>query len=981
MKTSAGDKDTGNAFNQSRYWETNPNADARNTVIGTREQYTNQVSLYKILFERMFNTPVTNLALLPYKLTYDAENNVTGVEKYLGITLTYNPNVEKLIAYQPAIDEAINRIQHTYEGMFTKEQLATIKGIIVNGIIKNENFAKDFKKFFESQGLPEFYEIEGAKFNPIIKDLKEAVSSIDIAETLKEEFKEPEPLPTPTPPAELATVEPTGIEYSPTKESFTEPDVDAEFNVVGEDSGSTQLQQTYEVTEEYTDTNLSTNAIEDIDINKETGEIAATIKGNVMSPYIYEDETKGIADEDKIDAKRGILVKKTPGESMQNFNTWMQSRKIDLQGLIDDKLSDILSTGTNDNPVKIFFMRVNPKMTATGGHLMNSHYLLVVEDTPALRRVYTQADADKYGDFVTANGKQYLIIGTAGFANSSQGNAYRKICTSDSPNSVKSKSKAYFKSNSNEEFYVDQDKYTHVARIHSGFIIKQLAIDSMPKVRRLSELLNDPERNPQGLTWDSLVFGYQMKNEFRTVPDVDPSMYHAPAKAMHNIGNVFVYIKGADGTYTPAMLTPTRYLEISQGTLKTKIDSALRMLTSLDHAQRYKGLLALYNLVVLGQKDNNGVITGTDILIGTDKVPSLTFMLNGKEIYSIKNLQNVDFQDVLTGFGRLNPRISITKSKLLSEEALKELDAAGALRTDIAILGKASGDYSVYNIDSDGKPIITAAPITSSNAEIVRGEARRIRVNEQYYSKMGDKYINEEGNIVTDDTLLENIRLNEFILNNNMDASVTIDTTEYFIPNINDNQGIIAREVGTHKAYTVTDAVQINSVKQAIQKKIAEEAQASRDAAASAELEGVTPIVDTTSQVTSKPVAETPINSRDSILDLLNMEVEKKKPTTPNSTPISSESNTSSQDINITERKSLIDADNSVKNGTFAGERDAFQIIQDETFQDAVLDECERLWPETANMGFGEIVEFLKSKGKVTTGIKDIQAWIDTLKC
>ena len=111
------------------------------------------------------------------------------------------------------------------------------------------------------------------------------------------------------------------------------------------------------------------------------------------------------------------------------------------------------------------------------------------------------------------------------------------------------------------------------------------------------------------------------------------------------------------------------------------------------------------------------------------------------------------------------------------------------------------------------------------------------------------------------------------------------------------------------------------------------------------------------------------------------MDIEKKKPTTPTPRPIISESTSPSQNINITERKSLIDADTSVKNGTFAGERDAFSIIQDETFQDAVLDECERLWPETADMGFGEIVEFLKSKGKVTTGIKDVKTWIDTLKC
>ena len=116
-------------------------------------------------------------------------------------------------------------------------------------------------------------------------------------------------------------------------------------------------------------------------------------------------------------------------------------------------------------------------------------------------------------------------------------------------------------------------------------------------------------------------------------------------------------------------------------------------------------------------------------------------------------------------------------------------------------------------------------------------------------------------------------------------------------------------------------------------------------------------------------------------MDLLNMDIEEKKPITPKPVPTAPESTSSSQNINITERKSLTSADSSVKNGTFAEEKDALQIIQDETFQDAVLDECERLWPETADMGFGEIVELLKSKGKVTTGIKDVQAWIDTLKC
>ena len=94
-----------------------------------------------------------------------------------------------------------------------------------------------------------------------------------------------------------------------------------------------------------------------------------------------------------------------------------------------------------------------------------------------------------------------------------------------------------------------------------------------------------------------------------------------------------------------------------------------------------------------------------------------------------------------------------------------------------------------------------------------------------------------------------------------------------------------------------------------------------------------------------------------------------------------SESSTSSQDINITERKPLINADNSVKNGTFVGEKSVLDIFNDDAFSDAAYDEIERLWPEMVDKTVAEIVEFLNKKGKVTTGIKDIQTWIDTLKC
>lgn len=1079
LKTSAGGKD-GKAFNESPFWETSKEVGTRNTVIGTREQYTNQLSLYKLLFDKMFKDKISTLALLPYKLSYDSENTVTSIEKYPGISLTYNPNVEKLVAYQPAIESALNKIQHTYQGIFTKEQLATLKGVISNGIIKGEQFGKDMVFFIQNQGLEsKVNEIGSNQLASIIKELKEEVSKINVEDAIKSLHNVPELTPTIETPSELATEQTSVNEYSPEKESFTEPEIDAEFSTVGEDTGSTQLPQSLTVDEVIDDMIIATNEIESASITENSGEVASTIKGNPMNPFVYEDTTEGVADENKQDVQRGVLALKEPKESMRAYNEWMQSRKINLQNLIDDKLSDILSTGTDSNPVKVFFMRVNYNMTAVGNDKMRNHYLLVIEDTPALRSVYTQEDVNKYGDFVSANGgKKYLIIGTAGFANPAQGNAYRKILT-EGPNSVQVRSNEYFRNNPDAEFYVDQEKYTHVAKIHSGFMIKQQVGDSMAKKRKLSELLESESRNPHGLTWESLVFGYQMRNRnYRTVPESDPNIYKSPLYADQNVGNVFVHIKGVDGKYPPVMLIPTRYLEIEDGTLKQKIDTALRNLVSVNHRERYTGLLELFNLVVIGQKDHNGIITGTDILIGTESIPTLTFKQDGNIIFHT-DVRSVNFKDVLKGFADLNPRISVTKSKLLNESSLKELDAAGALRTDIARLGKASGDFQVYTVGADGKPIITDTSSTSSRTSTSREKVSQVRIANKYYTRSGKSFIDETGNTITDSNLIDSIILNEIILNNGLTSSVRLGNTEYFVQ---DSSTIIAREDGTYNAHIVTDAAEITKVKEAIVKKAEKAAKDAREKAAAAELEGSKPIVETAPTTPTVATPTTPINPKTSVMDFLDMDRGASVKATPETiqdhVQITNTSNgmatilplnewnrhvadartkvpsyktgwyehggltyyvkfegvrqgdnvavwfkeapsdkvkqqiemwvkntqnlgdfdtlsriingetvysapsesTTTQDINVVERKSLVENLDSGKNSTFA-EKTALEILTDPVLEEMALDTITTIWPETGSMTMNQIVEFLNSKGKQTTGIKDPQAWIDTLKC
>ena len=975
------------AFSENSNWETNSDSGNRDSVIGLKEQYENQASLAALLFQKMTGKTFGKIELIPIKCI-ETDGVYTGVELLQNIPMSYNKDIEKYIAYQPNVQEALAKIAEVYDGIFSNEQLATIKGIILNGLVKGEAIGKDLARFIQSQGLEDQLQLAGIQeMHPIIKNLKESVSKINVQKAINGEQKEEQKASTSTQdstestqktiePKDVAKEEDSGREYDPKKETYSEPDIDAEFNTVGPDEGSTSIpQESLVAAESSEDSTVEISKKNDADLNSNTEENANTFKGNAMNPYIYEDKTEGVEEEQKQDVRHGILVEKEAGDSMAAYKQWMKTKKINYQGLVDEKLSDILATGTEDNPVKIRFMRVNYKKVGNEG--MKDHYLLVIEDSPAIRKVYSKDSIEKYGDFVEANGKKYLIVGTAGFANTSQGNTYRNIFTKGSE-SVRAKSDEYFEQHPDEEFYVDQDRYTHVAKMHSGFLTKQLTTDSTPKVRKVSELLADPERNPLGLTWDDLVFGYQMRNEFRTVPAVDSSLYHAPIRTSSNLGNVYMYIKGADGKYTPAVLVPTRYSEIAEGSLKNKIDGSLRQLTSLDHKERYKGLLALYDLIVLGQKDSTGTKNGPDILIGTDENASLTFKLNNRIIFTT-NLKNVDFQSVLEAFKQLNPRISVTRSKLLNIESLKELDAARALRLDLAKLCKSSGDYSLYNIGPDGKPIITESIFSIKENHTLRESVSKVWVDDQYYTKQGNNYVNEKGETVTDDSIIQSIKLNELIINNNMESSVTLNGTEYFISNSDgENSTIIGRTLDGHKAYIVNNAVELTSIINAIQKQSIKNEQKRREDAADAELNKE---VEETQEQKSETPSE-PVNTKDSITELLNMDTEKqeqsqeKKPTA--STENTSNSNT---DINHTEKKALAEPNSQEKSTTFTGEKNALDILTDDNFGMQALEEIVNVFPETEDMTLGEIVEHLKNKGKKTEGIKDIQSWIDTLKC
>lgn len=82
---------------------TTPSATQR---MSTKDYYTLQLSAYKNLFESQYGVPVTQLAVMPFVLSYDKEK-VSAVQSEKGIPITYNPAVNVPLVGNVKVDKSV----------------------------------------------------------------------------------------------------------------------------------------------------------------------------------------------------------------------------------------------------------------------------------------------------------------------------------------------------------------------------------------------------------------------------------------------------------------------------------------------------------------------------------------------------------------------------------------------------------------------------------------------------------------------------------------------------------------------------------------------------------------------------------------------------------------------------------------------------------------------------------------------------------
>ena len=475
---------------------------------------------------------------------------------------------------------------------------------------------------------------------------------------------------------------------------------------------------------------------------------------NMLGNTMYGYDVKALEE----DAKEVERTGKDPNDKMSRFFNWFKTSSIKLQEIIDNELRDVVKA---NNKLEVLY--VNPQTNATDDAALNDFSLLCVEYTDAVKKVHNE---DR-GGVITANGKQYLIVGTMGFdrINPAQGNTYRNVLYQGKKNRYK-----YFTENPSERFYVDPSGHTEVEQMTSGRIVREMIGDTETKVRPVTELLSDSKRNPKGLKLQDLKWGIIFEDGLHYANVSSRNIVYPPRDTLSNLGAVFLLIEAANGNYIPAAIRPTMLSDIQDGTLKVQLNNLFNELSSIRHSDR---LAALNKLVQMLNIDKYG----DNILIGTKDKATVSTVKNDTILRTF-NLNDANFNrmDLINAIFELNPRINITLSTLSDPVQLRMYAEAGALNTDIAKLGTSNASYTVYSMDANGNPIKTKpienkAPNLDANSDLDKADYKKkhsiYHRGIQYREKNG-KWYDTNWKEITDPTLLNQIKWASYIRANNL---------------------------------------------------------------------------------------------------------------------------------------------------------------------------------------------------------------------
>lgn len=676
------------------------------------------------------------------------------------------------------------------------------------------------------------------------------------------------------------------------------------------------------------------------------------LSGNKWVEYKLESLKNGVVE---------LITADEPNSVFGRFLEWLKGHKdrIKLQEIIDEEFGKILQ----ENPdIDVRFMTIKTdKGDELGKVLVN-----VIEMTPEVRKHHK----DSRGGVITANGKSWLVVGTTGFnegATTAQRVAYDKT-----RGFVNKRGLEYFKQHPEERYYVDPTAYTRVQNTTSGRIINQALGSESPRLKKISELLKSA-----GMSLKDAKFGIQTaqagNKSFAVSKNVkNPEKVFPPKNREDNKGRTFILLETPNGNMIPGMIEAAMLNNIPEDSqLRDMIYSTIYRLFSTNYETRAEAIKELCGYLVLGEDKN--------ILIGTKDINNITIKRAGMPDITQQLGKNFDSAKFLKDIEESNFQINITLNTLEDSVMLKMYDDAGALMTTIDSMKAVGMSYNLYAIDSNGKPIINT-PVGNAVPGTGTSEIKQttsVRVSNVTYDLKGDKFVNRyTGEEVSDlgSPLYISCYYNYIIKTNGLTPIATQGNKQFFQVTGRKGDFIITRDAtGNIDFMTLSESREFMSrIQEGVEKQRRAENLEEVDLYGDVEEEPITPTGEPTDlqdvQLTDEQITQQALGNFESPAPEV-----KPQP--------QSETITEAQASQPTESKEVI-TDIGTKSLEELQKQENLSTFEEILDSDYMMPMYEILqakgWGITGD--FAKDAEILKAHGVTTTGITNIESWLDMIK-
>lgn len=653
------------------------------------------------------------------------------------------------------------------------QELAFLYSLIKNNDFNNsDDFVEILQEIANSKDTSQIHKDLTQKFISIITGVQQLDDSTVVSDTPIEEKREETNVETELEPSAENPVELEDIGDS-NDSTETSEDTTVEQEEVKEDISSPILESPISDSTLPTDDNIST-----VDRRE--------IQGNRV--YKYDGESL------RENKKQVVRTPEREGDIHDLINKWLFNRGIRLQEIIDNELANIAKL----NPKVFFVMPNTTEFDSDGSPVYNrdtnpflNAIFQVIEYTDEIKKLHNE----EYGKPIIIGNKPYLVIGVSGYASNNEAEkaAYNRIA--DSTKRFRFNITKNIKGEKVPEFVINPTIYTEIKDIQAGWVVKQTVKDEEVKDRSITELIEDKERNPHGITLQNSKWLIQEKSKTVTVRVDKSDIVHSPSDVESNLGSVFLLVPAANGHLIPITFKVKMLKDLSiDSPLRTVITEEILKLTRMD--TREEGLSNLLDLLLLS-KDGDSLFFDKDAL--EDNI-----LIVKKKGITVKEI-DLNANDVTTQleelfFGETSTfKLNINVRVLSDPTQLRIYSESGALYTDAALLGTSNASYTVRALDEDYKPIQDPESTINSSSSGFKGDytnsqSRVMTYLGRRYTEREGEFYDSNGNLVTRQSRKQELLYAKWIEETNPTPSHGNTSVKVYIKNSDKSNPIVIRQ-------------------------------------------------------------------------------------------------------------------------------------------------------------------------------------------